>query len=220
MAGSSAASSGTRPPRWNGDAVQAGGTRYRGARDDALRLTVGIAAVVAPALHLVTDLIEWRQGGFSDLQLWLNYAAFLPMPWLLLGIYAVHRPRPHAAGLAGALLYGAAFTYFAFTTLYALTADIPDYATLWQQTGVAYTLHGALMIAGGLLFAAAVLRAEWLPRTAVLLFLAGTACNLLFAVLSLPDIAQIAGSALRNLGLMGMGLGIVRILRQDSTGNG
>lgn len=187
---------------------------------DALGLVVGLAAIVAPALHLATDLMEWRQDGFSQTQLWLNYAAFLPMPWLLLGIYAVHRPRPHPVALAGALLYGAAFTYFAFTTLYALAEGIPDYATLWQRTGFAYTLHGALMVAGGLVFGAAILRAGWLPRTAVRLFLAGVALNLAFALIPVPEIAQIAGSTLRNLGLIGMGLGIVRILRQESTGNG
>jgi len=189
-------------------------------RRDPLGRVVGWVTIVAPALHLATDLMEWRQGGFSNLQLWLNYVAFLPMPWLLLGIYAVHRARPHPAALAGALLYGAAFTYFAFTTLYALAEHIPDYAALWQRTGSSYTLHGALMVAGGLLFGAAVLRAGWLPRTAVWLFLAGIGLNLLFALIPVPEIAQIAGSTLRNLGLIGMGLAIVRILRQESTGNG
>lgn len=188
-------------------------------RRDLLGTVVGLAAILAPALHLATDLMEWRQGGFSDLQLWLNYAAFLPMPWLLLGIYAVHLPRPHGAALVGALLYGAAFTYFAFTTLYALAEGIPDYATLWQRTGSAYTIHGALMIAGGLMFGVAALRADQLPRPAVLLFLVGLSVNLLFALIPVPEIAQIAGSALRNLGLIGMGFGIVRILRQESTGN-
>jgi hypothetical protein len=177
-----------------------------------------MAAILAPALHLATDLMEWRQGGFSALQLWLNYAAFLPMPWLLLGLYAVHEPPPHPVALAGALLYGVAFTYFAFTTLYALADGIPDYATLWQRTGFTYTSHGALMVAGGFLFGAAVLRAGSLPRLAVLLFLAGLALNLLFALIPVPEIAQIAGSALRNFGLIGMGLAVVGKLRQVPAG--
>lgn len=182
----------------------------------ALRTTIGLAAIVAPALHVVTDLMEWRQDGFTDLQLWLNYAAFLPMPWLLLGLYAVHEPRPHPAALAGALLYGAAFTYFAFTTLYALAEGLPDYATLWQRTGFAYTLHGALMVAGGLLFGAAVLRAGQLPRAAVLLFLAGIVLNLAFALAPVPETAQMAGSLLRNLGLIGMGYAILGHGRREA----
>lgn len=175
------------------------------ARHDALRIVVGTAAIAAPAIHVATDLMEWQQGGFSDLQLWLNYAAFLPMPWLLLGIYAVHEPRPHAAAPAGALLYGAAFTYFAFTTLLALADGIPDYATLWQRTGFAYTVHGALMVVGGLSFGFAVLAARQLPRAAVLLFIAGLVANLAFAFVPVPETAQMIGSTVRNLGLIGIG---------------
>ncbi len=85
--------------------------------------------------------------------------------------------------------------------------------------GFIYTLHGALMVLGGLLFGAAMLRAGQLPRVAVLLFLCGLTLNLLFAVIPLPEIAQIAGSALRNVGLIGMGPAFVGILRQVSAGD-
>jgi len=47
---------------------------------------VGIAAIVFPILHSITDGMEWLQGGFSALQLWLNYLAFLPMPAIMLGL--------------------------------------------------------------------------------------------------------------------------------------
>lgn len=93
--------------------------------------------MVAPALHSISDAIEWAQRGFSAPQLWLNYAAFLPMPGLLLG--------------------------------------------------------------------ASALRAGWLPRGAVLLFLAGLVVNALLGLLAAPEIFQTLGSAMRNLGLMAMG---------------
>ena len=193
-------------------------------RRDALRLVVGAAAVAAPALHVATDFLEWRQGGFTSLQLWLNYAAFLPMPWLLFGVYAVHEPRPPAYGLAGALLYGAAFTYFAFTTLYAIVDGVRTYGALWQALGAAYTVHGGLMVAGGFLFGAALLRAGQMPRPAVVLFLAGLSAALLLAVLPLPEAWQTLGSVLRNLGLVAIGAAILRrprmvtVSRQDSAG--
>lgn len=183
---------------------------------DPLRTVVGLAAVAAPLLHIATDLMEWRQGGFSDAQLWLNYLAFLPMPWLLLGIHAVHEPRPAAYGLAGALLYGAAFTYFAFTTLYAIADGFPDYATLWEWTGPTYTVHGGLMITGGALFGIAVLRAAQLPPAASWLFLAGLAANLAAALLPLPEATQMIGSTIRNLGLAGMGYAILRHGRRQA----
>ena len=58
-------------------------------KPDTLRLVVGATAIAAPVLHCITDAMEWLQGGFSPVQLGLNYFAFLPMPWLLLCIYAV-----------------------------------------------------------------------------------------------------------------------------------
>ena len=174
-----------------------------------LNIAVGICALLAPALHSATDVMEWYQGGFSPTQLWLNYLAFLPMPWLLLGIYAAHEPRPNVIGLAGALLYGVAFTYFAHTTLYALAERVTTYEALWSRLGSLYTFHGALMVLGGLMFAGSALRAGWLPASALLLFAAGILWNLVLALLPAPDILQIVGSAARNIGLMAMGYAIL-----------
>lgn len=175
----------------------------------ALERTVGLAAVLAPALHSVTDLMEWLHGGFSAIQLWLNYLAFLPMAWMLLGLYVVLRPRGHALALAGALLYGVAFTYFAHTTLFALATRAATYEALWDALGTLYTVHGALMVGGGLLFAGAGLHSGWTPRWALGLFAAGLAVNLLLALLPAPDILQTVGSGLRNLGLMGLGWAVL-----------
>ncbi len=174
-----------------------------------LRRVVGWTAIVAPALHSLSDVFEWF-GGFSPMQLSLNYAAFVPMPWLLLGVYAAHRPRPGAAALVGALLYGAAFVYFGHTTLYALAERTPDYATLWARLGPMYTVHGALMVAGGLMFAAGAWRAAQLPRIATGLFGAGLLVNFGLAIVPAPEILQTSGTALRNLGLMTMGVAILR----------
>jgi hypothetical protein len=139
------------------------------------------------------------------------------MPWLLLGIFAVHDPRPGFVALLGALLYGSAFVYFAHTAQYALLEQVASYEALWRLLGPTYTVHGALMVCGGLLFALPVLRAGWLPRPAVALFIAGILGNLVIWALSAPDIVQVIGSALRNAGLVWMGLAIVAS-RHRSTG--
>ncbi len=176
----------------------------------ALRVVVGTAAIVAPILHSVTDAMEWYQGGFSTTQLWLNYAAFLPMPWLLLGIYSVRSEALGACALVGAVLYGFAFTYFAHTTLYALAIGSPNYESLWQRLGPTYTVHGALMVIGGFLFAAAALRSKSLPTIAVWLFGVGLLVNLVLALAPAPDIMQTVGTAIRNAGLVGMGYTTLR----------
>lgn len=172
--------------------------------------------MTAPILHSVTDALEWYQGGFSQLQLWLNYIAFLPMPWLLLGIYAVCKDDLGPVGLAGALLYGAAFTYFAHTTLFALASGSPDYEYLWRQLGQTYTVHGAFMVVGGLLFVRASVRARALPTTFVWLFAAGLSTNLCLALFPAPDIMQTLGTALRNIGLVGMGYAILTASRRSA----
>ncbi|MBL8490277.1 MAG: hypothetical protein JNM82_05805 [Rhodocyclaceae bacterium] len=178
-------------------------------KSNPLRVVVGVAAIAAPVLHSATDAMEWYRHGFSATQLWLNYVAFLPMPWLLLGIYAVRGEGLGRPALAGALLYGIAFTYFAHTTLLALATDTPNYEALWQRLGATYTLHGALMVAGGLLFAGDALRAGGLPRPAVLLFAAGLLANLVLALVPAPDMLQTLGTALRNAGLVGIGHAIL-----------
>jgi hypothetical protein len=180
-----------------------------------LSIVVGVAALVAPALHSITDVLEWYYGGFTTAQLWLNYIAFLPMPWLLLGLYSVREPRPGAWGLVGALLYGVAFTYFAHSTLYAITEQVPTYEVLWARLGSLYTVHGGFMVVGGLLFALSVLRAGWRPAWPLTLFAAGITVNLLLALVPAPDILQTIGSAVRNLGLIAMGYGLLFKRRSD-----
>ena len=175
-----------------------------------LRLVVGIAAVIAPLLHSLTDAMEWYQSGFSLAQLWLNYIAFLPMPWLLLGIYMTVEADLGVIGLGGALLYGIAFTYFAHTTLYALASRAPNYESMWQQLGITYTVHGALMVIGGLAFAWAALRTSCVPTAAVWLFISGLIVNLVLAVLPAPDVLQTIGTTIRNAGLVAMGWTILR----------
>lgn len=173
----------------------------------ALKLTM-VGALVAPTLHSITDLMEWLNGGFSPLQLWLNYVAFLPLPALLLGLYAVQRPRIPSYGLLGAIGYGVSFIYFTHTTLLALETSVPDYERLWQAIGATYTAHGVLMIASGVMFGTATIRAAVFPRWTAALFLGGITVNLVLGLLPGPDILQTFGTLLRNAGLVGMGWSI------------
>lgn len=178
--------------------------------DEPTRRLVAWGALLAPAVHTLTDVLEWAQGGFSPAQLWLNYLAFLPLPAVLLGLYAVQRPRISRLGLLGALLYGFAFVYFAHTTLLALSAGVRNYAQLWDRLGALYTVHGALMVAGGAAFGFATARAGVLPRWTAGVFLVGVGLNLVVALLPVPELLQTVGSGLRNAGLVGMGWAILR----------
>ena len=178
--------------------------------DRGTQRLVAIAAIVFPILHSITDVMEWLQGGFSPLHLWLNYLAFLPVPALMLGLHAIQRPQIARWGLAGALLYGFTFIYFAHTALYALTAHVPTYEQLWTRLGWIYTVHGAAMVLGGLCFGVATARAGVLPQWTALLFLIGIGLNFLLALIPVPDLLQTLGTAVRNAGLVGMGWATAR----------
>jgi hypothetical protein len=171
---------------------------------------IAMIAIIAPILHLLSDGLEWFGGGFSRIQLLINYAGFLPMPFLMLGLYAYQRPRSGWVGLIGSVLYGVAFIYFAHTTLIALEGSIPNYEILWQKLGRVYTFHGGLMVLGGVMFGLDAFRAKVLWRGAVILFMVGILLNFAVALLPLPEILQILGSSVRNLGLITMGVFILR----------
>lgn len=189
--------------------LQSNGSVQGATGSAALHKLVGSAAIIAPAVHSLTDASEWLSGGFSTPALWLNYAAFLPLPALLLGLYALQRPRISILGLAGAILYGFAFIYFAHTTLFALALRTENYQQLWEQLGGIYTVHGGVMVVGGLAFAWATARAHVFPEWTAWLFAAGILLNLLMALLPVPELLQTVGTLLRNLGLMGMGWAVL-----------
>jgi len=154
--------------------------------------------------------MEWLQGGFSVLHLWLNYIGFLAVPAIMIGLYAAQRPCVSRSALVGAVLYGFAFIYFAFTTLFALQSHVATYAELWSSLGRVYTMHGALMIVGGLLFGHATFKARVVPRWIPLVFMSGLAANLMLTFVDVDDLYQTIGTALRNAGLIAMGCAIWR----------
>jgi hypothetical protein len=160
-------------------------------------------------VHSITDLLELASG-FSPLQLWLNYLAFLVIPFVMIGLHAVQRPRAGAMSLIGATAFGASFIYFAGTATYALARDTPDYATLLGELGPLYTAHGAVMVLGGVLFGVAVLRAGVLPAWTGVALIAGVLANLLVALSPLPPIGQTFGSLVRNAAIAGMGVSLFR----------
>ncbi|WP_157665299.1 hypothetical protein [Cyanobium sp. NIES-981] len=166
--------------------------------------------MLCPLLHTLSDGLEWAQGGFSPLQLGVSACAFLPIPAVMLGLYAAQRPRISAVGLLGAVGYGFAFVYFTHTALLALAIQSPDYQQLWGELGVTYTLFGVLMIGAGLAFGLATLRARVFPAWTAQLFLIGLSLNLVLALFPIPEMVQTLGSLLRNIGLLGMGWALAR----------
>ncbi len=180
-----------------------------------LIISIAVLTIVAPTLHLASDIAELLSSGYSNVQLITNYAAFLSMPFVMIGLAAIQWPRIGMIGLALAVIYAMVFIYFAHTTLFALQESIPDYATLWSRLGPAYTIHGGLMIVSGLGFAVASIRTGILSTVGLCLFGAGLILNFAFAVLPIPELFQILGSTVRNLGLIVVSIRVFTSLRSS-----
>ena len=98
-----------------------------------LRLIIGWIAIISPLLHILSDLLEVFGGGFAASQLWINYLAFLPIPFLMIGLYAFQRPRSNWMSLTGAVFYGTSFIFL-----------LGQLCTLWypkQQTTLLYLMN-------------------------------------------------------------------------------
>ncbi|HEY4868308.1 MAG TPA: hypothetical protein VIK45_22670 [Candidatus Dormibacteraeota bacterium] len=181
-------------------------TRRRGGRTGLL-LLVGLAAVGFTAVYLISDLIEVAQGGFSTFRLSLTYAGEAAIPLFVIGLYAVQRPRIGRLGFFGAVAYAYSYVFFTSTVVYALIAGTPNYAALVKVFGVSMTVHGLIMLAGGLAFGLAVARAGVLPRWTGVCLMAGVV--LVVAASGLPDIARTVAAAVPDTAFIGMGLALL-----------
>ncbi len=174
----------------------------------SLEILTGLAAIVFSAVYLLSDVIELAQDGFSTFQLALTYAGEAAIPLFVLGLYATQRPRIGSLGLLGALAYSYAFVFFTGTVLYALVAGTPDYDALSDELGAWMTIHGAVMVIAGLCLGLAVLRARVFPRWTGLALMAGVV--LVAIAVGLPEGAQTAAAAVRDLSFVGMGAWVLR----------
>jgi hypothetical protein len=173
------------------------------------RRITGLATVAAAALYLATDAVELAFD-FSPAQLWATFLAFSVFPAAMVGLHAVQAGRGGWPSLLGALLYGYAYVYFAATALLAWSHGSEDYAVLVSDLGAVYTAYGVVMVAGGTLFGISAWRAAVFPRWAAGLLVAGSLWPLAAGLGGLPALLNVGGNVLRNLGLVGMGLAVLR----------
>ena len=110
---------------------------------------VGIAAVVFPLVYFASEVMEVAQGKFSTVRLALAYIGEAGIPLVVIGLYAVQRPRIGRLGLYGALAYAYSFMFFASTVVYALAAGSRNWTAVTRVFGGWLTLHGAIMVTGG-----------------------------------------------------------------------
>jgi len=170
-------------------------------------LLVGLAAILFSLLYFASDVIEAVNGGFSTLQLAMTYAAEAAIPFIVIGLYAVQRPRIGLLGFTGAIAYAYAYVFFAGTVVYALVNSTDDFDTLGDELGAWIPIHGTIMVLAGLAFGTAVIRARVLPAWTGLTLMAGVV--LVAATSGAPDAARTASAGVRDLAFIGMGAALL-----------
>jgi hypothetical protein len=173
----------------------------------SLRVPVGATALVFSVAYFLSDAIEAAQGGFSTGQLVLTLIAEAAIPFFVVGLYLVQRPRIGSFGAWGAAGYAIAYAFFTWTVIYPLIHDVPDFEALSDVFGIWMFLGGAFMVVAGLAFGWATLRAEVLPRWSAISLMVGVV--LVAASQGAPEGLQLLAAGIRDLGFAAMGASLL-----------
>ncbi len=173
-----------------------------------LARVLGLMTIVLTAVYLLSDLLEVAQGDFSTLRLSLTYAGESAIPLFVIGLYAVQRPQIGRLGLLGATAYGYAYVFFTATVVYALVAGTPNYRVLTTVFDPWMTLHGVIMLVGGVAFGIAVVRANVLPRWTGISLIVGVIA--VAAASGAPNLPRTFAEALPAAAFIGMGSALLR----------
>jgi hypothetical protein len=176
--------------------------------DSDLATLAGVAAVVFPLLYFASELVEVAQGTFSTGRLALAYIGEAGIVFTVIGLYAVQRPRIGRLGLYGALAYAYSFAFFATTVVYALAAGSKNWTAVTSVFGGWLTLHGAIMVAGGIAFGLAVIKTAALPRWTAVCLMAGVV--FVAAAAGMSTAVRAGAAALPHAAFIGMGVMVLR----------
>lgn len=172
------------------------------------RSVVGAAAIAFPLVYLVSDVVETAQGDFSTARLVLTYVGEAGFPLFVVGIAAlVHREVPTWA-LLGAVAYAYSFVFFTGTVLWALVAHTPSWEVLGDDFGWWMTAHGAVMVLGGVLLGAGIVRSGALPAWTGWALAVGVV--LVAAASGLGNLERTLAAAVPDAAFVGMGVALLR----------
>jgi hypothetical protein len=111
-------------------------------------------------------------------------------------------------GLLGAVLYAYSFVFFTSTVVFALFGASRDWSAVTATFGAWLTVHGALMVIGGLDFGWAVWRARVFPVWTGPCLAVGVV--LVAAASGLPIVVRTGAAAVPDAAFIGMGWAVLR----------
>lgn len=181
--------------------------------DRGLVVWVGIAAIVFPAVYLVSDLVEVAQGDFSTFRLTLTYIGEAGFALFVVGLCAVLRGSIDGLGALGGLAYAYSYVFFTSTVVWAIVAGIPNWEALGDDFGWWITAHGAVVVVGGIAFGLAIARGGVLPAWTGYALAAGVV--LVAAASGLGNLERTVAAAVPDAAFVGMGIALLRETRSQ-----
>jgi len=174
---------------------------------DLERLVAG-AAIAFPLVYFVSDLVEVAQGDFSTFRLTLTYTGEAGFPLFVLGLLAIQHQEIGRWGILGGVAYAYSFVFFTSTVVWAIVAGTPTWEALNEDLGWWLTIHGAVMVVGGVAFGLGVAKAGFFPRWTGYTLAVGVL--LVAAASGAGNIERALASALPAAAFIGMGIHLLR----------
>jgi hypothetical protein len=101
-----------------------------------------------------------------------------------------------------------AYVFFTTTVMYALAAGTPAFRALSRVFGVWMTVHGAVMVVGGVSLGIAVIRAAVLPRWTAACLMVGVV--FVAAAANSSNLVRTVAATLPAAAFTGMGVAVIR----------
>lgn len=172
------------------------------------RTLVGAAAVLFPLVYLVSDLVEVVQGDFSIFRLSLTYVGEAAFPLFVVGLAMLVRNHVPPWATLGAVAYAYAFVFFTSTVVWAIVARTSSWERLNDDFGWWMTVHGAVMVIGGIAFGAGIVRTSVLPPWTGWALAVGVV--LVAAASGMGNTERTIAAAVPDAAFVGMGLAVLR----------
>jgi hypothetical protein len=181
-------------------------------RSNARTLVAG-AAILFPLIYLVSDLVEVAQGDFSGFRLSLTYFGEAGFPLFVVGlVMLVHDGIPPWATL-GALAYAYSFVFFTGTVIWAIVAHTSGWEMLNKDFGWWMTVHGAVMVAGGIAFGTGIALTGVLPPWTGWALAVGVV--LVASASGMGNLERTVAAAVPDVAFVGIGIALLRHPRTE-----
>lgn len=172
------------------------------------RRLVGTAAIFFPLVYLLSDLIEVAQGEFTILGLTMTYVGEAGFPLFVIALCALFRTQIPWWGLMGGIAYAYSFIFFTSTVVWAIVAGTPNWEVLSTDFGWWMTVHGAVMVAGGMALGVGLARSPAIPTWIGCSLALGVV--LVAATASAGNLERTLATAVPNIAFMAWGIAMMR----------